>query len=94
MTDTLKITLDAAKRIAADAEELQVKELAAALDVSTRYVYEMRRLGFSMHGKNNYQQTATIVEARQWIEANHFRMVKCVGIIGAGSKSSIGGSKS
>lgn len=82
MMTTIKLSSDAAKRMfeATQTHQLQVKELAAALDVSVRYVYEMRRCGFQMHGENNYCQTATVAAAKKWILENGFRIISGVGI--------------
>ena len=66
-------------------DQLCVKELAAALQVSTRYVYEMRRCGFPMEGRHHMNQTATVTAAVQWIENNDFRMVRCCGVVQKGS---------
>jgi len=59
-----------------EAEKLCVKGIAFSLGVSTRYVYEMRRCGFPMHG---IHQAATLKEAVAWIEASDFRMVRGIG---------------
>ena len=61
---------------------LRVKELAESLRVSNRFIYQMRACGFCMRGDNHYSQTATVQEARDWIKANNFRLVKGVGVIG------------
>ena len=61
---------------------LRVKELAESLQVSRRFIYQMRARGFPMQGDNHYGQTATVQEAQDWINANNFRLVKGVGVIG------------
>lgn len=67
-------------------EKLVVKELADSLGVSTRFIYQMRRCGFPMHGHTKDNQTATTTEAVRWIEANDFRLCNGVGL----TKNSIG----
>ncbi|HUA64330.1 MAG TPA: hypothetical protein VME24_00680 [Alphaproteobacteria bacterium] len=62
------------------AQPLFVKELAAALGVSLRFIYQMRACGFSMHGDTRYRQMATVEEARAWIKANNFRLNKSFGV--------------
>jgi hypothetical protein len=59
---------------------LCVKDLAPRLGVSVRYVYEMRRLGFQMHGRRRDNQTCDLDEALAWIGANGFRMVRGRGV--------------
>jgi hypothetical protein len=63
-------------------EPLSVKELAASLDVSLRFVYQMRACGFLMRGHTRHRQAATLEEARAWIKENDFRLVKSFGVIG------------
>lgn len=67
-------------------EKLVVKQLADSLGVSTRFVYEMRRCGFAMHGQTKDNQTCTVREAVGWIERQDFRMVNGVGL----TKESVG----
>jgi hypothetical protein len=62
-----------------DPEKLCVKELADALEVSTRYVYQMRACGFVMEGFRPHGQTTTVKTAVEWIEKNDFRVVRGVG---------------
>jgi hypothetical protein len=50
-----------------DPEKLCVKELAAALQVSTKYVYQMRARGFEMQGVKRSCRTATVAAAEAWI---------------------------
>lgn len=64
------------------AEPLLVKELADALGVSLRFIYQMRACGFPMRGDIRYRQMATVEEARAWIKANNFRLVQSVGVVG------------
>jgi hypothetical protein len=63
-------------------EPLPVKQLAASLGVSLRFVYQMRARGFPMRGGTRHRQAATPEEARAWIEANDFRLINSVGVIG------------
>jgi hypothetical protein len=63
-------------------EPLPVKQLAAALRVSLRFVYQMRACGFPMRGETRQRQAATPDEARAWIEAHNFRLIKSVGVVG------------
>jgi hypothetical protein len=63
-------------------EPMSVKELAASLGVSLRFVYQMRACGFLMRGDTRHRQTATPEEARAWIKENDFRLVKSFGVIG------------
>lgn len=63
---------------------LLVKELAWALGVSSRFVYQMRACGFPMRGDTRQRQTATLPEARAWIKAHRFRLKHGVGIIEKG----------
>jgi hypothetical protein len=63
-------------------EPLSVKQLAASLKVSLRFVYQMRARGFPMRGDTRQRQSATPEEARAWIEANNFRLIKSVGVVG------------
>ncbi|HEV2320688.1 MAG TPA: hypothetical protein VGV18_13105 [Verrucomicrobiae bacterium] len=60
---------------------LLVKELAASLGVSPRFVYQMRACGFPMRGDTRLRQAATLEEARAWIKANGFRLSSSVGIV-------------
>jgi hypothetical protein len=53
---------------------LLIKELATALGVSTRFIYQMRACGFPMTGDTRQRQKATLAEARAWISANNFRL--------------------
>ena len=55
-------------------ERLTVKELADALGVSQRYIYQMRRCGFQMDGLKRDSQTTTLLAAVVWIVKNDFRM--------------------
>lgn len=66
-------------------EKLVVKELADSLGVSMRFVYEMRRCGFEMHGPTNYNHT-NAREASAWIDRADFRMINGVGF----TKDSVG----
>lgn len=63
-------------------EPLFVKELAVALGVSTRFIYQMRACGFVMEGDVHQRQKATVAEARAWIKENNFRLIKSKGMIG------------
>lgn len=63
-------------------EPLSVKQLAASLGVSLRFVYQMRARGFPMYGDTRQRQAATPEEARAWIKENNFRLVKSFGVIG------------
>lgn len=63
-------------------DRLCVKELADSLRVSRRFVYQMRARGFPMHGGRRHWQTATVQEARDWIKANRFRLIKGIGVTG------------
>lgn len=65
-----------------DAEHLCVKELAAAIQVGTHFVYQMRACGFTMHGPNGRRgnRTATAAEAARWIKENEFRLVNGRGV--------------
>ena len=58
---------------------MELKELAPLLGVSVRYVYEMRRCGFRMHGRPGSQACA-LGEAERWIERTGFRMVRGAGV--------------
>jgi hypothetical protein len=62
-------------------EKLCVKQLADALQVSPRYVHEMRRCGFVMTGVKRCNQTSTAQKAVAWIEANDFRIINGLGFI-------------
>jgi hypothetical protein len=62
-----------------DDAKLVAKELASALGVSIRYVYEMRKCGFQMVGEINYNQETTLKDARFWIHSNNFRIIRGVG---------------
>lgn len=66
----------------AQPEPLPVKELADALGVGLRFVYQMRACGFPMRGDTRHQQMATLEEARAWIQANDFRLIKGAGVTG------------
>lgn len=68
-------------------EKLCVKGLAFSLGVSVRYVYEMRRCGFTMEGRRKDNQTATLKEAVQWIVENDFKMVDGVGRVQKSAKA-------
>jgi hypothetical protein len=63
-------------------EPLSVKQLAASLGVSPRFVYQMRACGFPMRGETRHRQSATAEEARAWIKANNFRLIRSVGVVG------------
>lgn len=63
-------------------EPLTVKQLAASIGVSPRFVYQMRLCGFPMSGDTHNRQMATLEEARAWIKANNFRLIKSVGVTG------------
>lgn len=63
-------------------QKLCVKELASSLGVSTRYVYEMRRCGFTMEGLLKINRTSTAKEAAKWVIENDFRIVDGFGRIG------------
>jgi hypothetical protein len=63
------------------APRLLVKELAASLGVSPRFVYQMRACGFPMRGDSRLRQAATLEEARAWIKAHNFRLSSSIGII-------------
>lgn len=67
-------------------EKLVVKELATALQVSCRYVYEMRRCGFAMAGPARDNQTATCQNAVEWIRENDFRIINGYGAIAKSAK--------
>ncbi|MGH7941193.1 MAG: hypothetical protein ACREFR_09000 [Limisphaerales bacterium] len=69
------------KTIGPPARFLLVKELADALGVSPRFVYQMRARGFPMRGYSRQRQGATLEEARDWINAHGFRLSHGVGII-------------
>ena len=62
-------------------EKQCVKGLAFDLGVSVRYVYEMRRCGFTMEGLKRCNQTATTRQAVAWIEENDFRMIDGKGLV-------------
>ncbi|HEV2455536.1 MAG TPA: hypothetical protein VGY98_14825 [Verrucomicrobiae bacterium] len=62
-------------------EPLLVKQLAAALGVSLRFVYQMRACGFRMRGHTRRRQMATLKQARAWIKTRQFRLVNSVGLI-------------
>ena len=54
---------------------LSVKELAGALGVSTRYVYQMRANGFEMEWDfQSHCYVASVGQARQWICRTGFRL--------------------
>ena len=61
-------------------EKLCAKELAAALGVSTRYVYAMRSCGFPMAGLKRHNRTATVTAAVAWIKANDFHLAHGKGV--------------
>lgn len=61
-------------------DRLCVKELAAALQVGTTFVYQMRACGFQMNGRFRHEQTATVQEAIQWVRDNDFRLVNGRGV--------------
>lgn len=66
---------------------LTVKELAYELGVSDHYVYQMHALGFPMERRIYPESkvpylTATESDAREWIEANGFRLVDGFGVVG------------
>jgi len=65
------------------AQPLLIKELAMALGVSTRFIYQMRACGFPMRGDTRQRQMATLNEARAWIYANNFRLLNGTGLIDA-----------
>ena len=69
-------------------ERLVVKELADAMHVSTRYVYEMRRCGFRMDGVRFHNKTATLIDGVAWVIRTNFRIVDGVGVVDAPSPSS------
>jgi hypothetical protein len=69
-------------RIQLDCEPKTVKELAESMRVSMRFIYQMRARGFPMHGRERHNQTATVREARDWIRASNFRLIKGIGVIG------------
>ena len=59
--------------MSATREHLSVKELAAALGVSTKTIFRAKRRGFQMPGK-----VATVAEYRTWHAADISRSVpKC-----------------
>ena len=60
-------------------DRLCVKELAAAMQVGTHFVYQMRAHGFKMDGLRG-NQTATVAEAVGWIKENDFRLVHGRGV--------------
>jgi uncharacterized membrane protein YedE/YeeE len=69
---------------------ITTKELAWELGVSVRYVESMHAAGFPMVRRkldgcgSRLFLTATVEEARQWIEANEFRLVHCHPVITIG----------
>ncbi|HEV2331247.1 MAG TPA: hypothetical protein VGY56_20895 [Verrucomicrobiae bacterium] len=65
------------------AQPLLIKELAMALGVSSRFVYQMRSCGFPMRGDTRQRQMATLNEARAWIYANNFRLINGAGVTNA-----------
>jgi len=65
-------------------ERLCVKELAATMEVSTHFVYQMRACGFRMERPDGRRanRTATLAEAVRWIHENDFRLVQGRGVTG------------
>lgn len=66
------------------AQPLLTKELAVALGVSPRFIYQMRACGFPMHGATRRRQMATVEDARDWIRANNFRLLDGKGVTDPG----------
>ena len=62
-------------------QPLVVQELALALGVSVRYVYEMRRCDFPMR-RQQIKQMATVREAMDWIRQNEFKIRGGYGVMG------------
>lgn len=64
-------------------DKLCVKELANALQVSTKFVYQMRACGFEMAGREHQNnQTASTAAAAAWIQRHDFRIVRGKGVVG------------
>jgi hypothetical protein len=72
--------------VAAVQTALSVKQLAASLGVSPRFIYQMRACGFPMNGDTLNRQAATLDEARAWIKTHNFRLVRGEGIVGTRKK--------
>lgn len=53
-----------------ESEQLNVKQLAAALGKHTSYVYRMRQVGFKMPGG-----TCTVGYAYAWIRDHQFKLI-------------------
>jgi len=61
-------------------EPLTIKELAWELGVSDHYVFQMHAMGFPMVRRIFPESqvpmlTATVADAREWIEAHQFRFI-------------------
>lgn len=60
---------------------LCVKQLAAALDRHTSFVYAMRAAGFVMKWNAELRcQAATVAEAKTWLQATGFRVIRGRGV--------------
>lgn len=58
-------------------DKLTVKELAVRLGVSPRFIYVMRASGFEMQWDSVARsETCTESQAREWLEATGFRIVR------------------
>jgi hypothetical protein len=64
-------------------QPLLTNELAVALGVSFRFIYQMRARGFLMRGDTRRRQMATLEQARAWIRANNFRLHDGIGVTDA-----------
>ena len=63
-------------------EKLCVKELAASLSVSVKFVYQMRARGFQMTGIKRNNRLASTNSAVAWIVKSNFRLVHGIGVVG------------